>query len=146
MSHSLLIDFNEERERAKLWRILKGLRGKQRVEIAQYRTRRSDRQNRFYWPCFVQPFANFLREQGEAVSELDAHEILKSRYLRKGIVDEKTGEVMEWTRSTTELTTSEFNEYLDKCAAWLADMFGFVFPDSSEYHERDTPAKAAVSD
>lgn len=143
---SLLIDFNNEKDRARLWRVLKRLRGKHRVEVAQYRPRRSDRQNRFYWPCFVQPFADFLKDQGEAVSELDAHEILKSRYLRKAISDPKTGEVMEWTRSTTELSTGEFNEYLDKCAAWLADMFGFIMPNPSDYYERDTPAKAAARD
>lgn len=143
---SLVVDFNDERDRQRLWRVLKRLRGKQRVEIAQYRARRSDRQNRWYWPAFVKPLADFMREQGESVSEADAHEILKMRFLRRGIVDEKTGEVIEYVGSTTTLTTTEFNEYLDKCAAWLADMFGFIFPEPSEYHERDAPAKAAASD
>ena len=146
MSLSLVIDFNEEPDRAKLWRAMRGLRGRHRVEVALYRPRRSDRQNRFYWPAFVQPFAAFLREQGEGVTENDAHEILKMRFLRKTIVDEKTGEAMDYVGSTTTLTTSEFNEYLDRCAAWLADMFGFIFPDPYEYHEKnDSAGKPALS-
>jgi len=136
MAVSTIINFDEAKDRRRLYGVLKRQRGKCRVEICKYRRRRSDRQNRFYWPCFVHPFASFLREQGEAITDEDAHEILKHRFLRREVVDDKTGEVMPYTKSTTELTTTEFNQYLDLCAAWLNDMFGFVMPDPQDYHER----------
>lgn len=118
-----------------------------RVEACQYRQRRTDRQNRFYWPCVVAPFAEFLREQGENVSDDDAHHILKVRHLpRRRIVNRDTGELIGYAKlTTTTLNTEEFNAYLDRCVAWLADMFGFVLPEPSQYHERDEAKEAAAA-
>jgi hypothetical protein len=83
---------------------------------------------------FVSSLADYMRAQGEEISELDAHEILKQRFLRKGVLNKATGEVMEMVRSTTELDTAEFNQYLDSCAAFLREM-GITVPDPMDYHE-----------
>lgn len=117
--------------------ILMSGKGAIRIEIMEHRPRRTDRQNRYYWPCFVQPLADFLREQGDLTEDEEAHELIKAKFLRKTIVNKKTGEVMEYVGSTTDLTTKEFNEYLDRVAFWLADMFGIVVPDPNVYHERE---------
>jgi hypothetical protein len=117
--------------------ILMSGKGSIRIEIMEHRPRRTDRQNRYYWPCFVQPLAEFLREQGDLTEDEEAHELIKAKFLRKTIVNKKTGEVMEYVGSTTDLTTKEFNEYLNRVAFWLADMFGIVVPDPNVYHERE---------
>ena len=114
------------------------LKGVYRFDIRKYRPRRTDRQNSFYWPCFVHPFGQFLREQGQPVTDDEAHEILKHKFLKREVVDESTGEVMTFTGSTTKLDTKEFNEYLDNVAAWLHDFFGVVMPDPTDYHEQDS--------
>jgi hypothetical protein len=80
----------------------------------------------------VHPFAEFLREQGENVTDDDAHQILKTKFLRVVVQDEKAG-WLEYTRSTTSLNTDEFNDYLDRCSAWLFDMFGIQTPDADVY-------------
>ena len=110
------------------------LRGMYRIEVTRYRPRRSDRQNRYYWPVFVKSFAELLRDQGESVTDGEAHEYLKHKFLRKTIT--AGGERQDITRSTTDLTTAEFNIYLDQCAAWLTDMFGIVLPAPGEYREK----------
>ena len=129
----IVIDFNNENERAILYSKMRGLRGKNRITIAKYRRKRSDRQNAFYWPCFVAPFGEFLREQGENVTDDDAHEMLKMKFLRVAVQDAKAGQ-LERTRSTTTLDTQEFNDYLDRASHWLNEMFGIVTPEPDVYH------------
>ena len=132
----IIVNFNDEKERAFLWSKLRGLRGKQRVVVKRYRANRSDRQNRFYWPCFVVPFGQFLRDQGENVTNDDAHEMLKAKFLRVVIHDDKAGP-LECFRSTADLNKSEFNEYLDRCSIWLGEMCGIVTPEPDIYQWKD---------
>jgi hypothetical protein len=131
----LVINFSEPREMALILAKLRELRGLHRITVCAHRKRRSDRQNRYYWPCFVQPFAEFLNGQGEAVTDLEAHEILKTRFNSKTITDKRTGEAMDFPTTTTTLTTVEFNQYLDKCAVFLLDFAGIVVPEPSIYRE-----------
>jgi hypothetical protein len=134
----IIVDFSSQDSKARLWSVLRSCRGKVRVEMCQHRPRRTDRQNRYYWPCFVMPFCAFLKEQGDAVTDTDAHEVLKGQFLR----DTKTikGRKVEYVRSTTKLSTSEFNEYLDQCAAFLASYCDIIVPSPDLYHEREMVA------
>ena len=131
----LVIDMSNPREKAMVLEKIRGLQGMHWISVKQHRQRRSDRQNRWYWPCFVRPFADFLRGQGCGVSDEDAHEILKARFLKRSILSEMTGELLEYVRSTTDLDTQEFNEYLDACRVFLQDYAGIQVPDPSIYHE-----------
>ncbi len=131
-----IVDMSNAVHAAAFLNELKRLRGMYRVDIKRFRQRRSDRQNRYYWPCFVQPFAGFLRDQGENVTADQCHEMLRHKFLCRSVTDHKTGEALEFTASTTLLDTAEFNDYLDRCAHWLADMFGIIVPDPAAYHEQ----------
>jgi disulfide bond formation protein DsbB len=76
----MIIDFDRQGERQMILDKLKELRGRQRVSITKYRPRRSDRQNRYYFPCFVKVFGEYLREQGnDHVSDEDVHEFFKDQ-------------------------------------------------------------------
>ncbi len=115
------------------------LEGQHRFSVKKYRAKRSDRQNRFYWPVFVQPFYEWLKDAGfdEVRTADDAHEMLKYRFLTVDIIDKSTGESIGTTvRSTATLDTKEFNEYLDRCAQFLAEFCGIVVPEPRVYHER----------
>ncbi len=129
-----IIDMNNPRQRVTFINLLRELRGSYRITIVKHRPRRSDRQLRYYWPCFVHEFGKYLRGQGEAYTDDQCHEMLKHKFLRQTFIDPH-GEACDYTRSTSDLTTTEFNEYLDACAAWLSDVFGIVVPEPSEYHE-----------
>jgi hypothetical protein len=136
-----VINFDEPQERAKVAAGVQRLRGRWRITLVRYRPRRTDRQNRYYWPCFVIPFAEWLTEEwGEPHTPDDAHIEFKKLFLSKTMTNRHTGEVKVMLRSTTKLTTSEFNEYLDRCADHLAQFCGIVVPSPSEYHEQTKEA------
>jgi len=144
----VLINFDDPAEKRVLWDFLKTCKGRWRITACRYRRRRSDVQNRYYWGVVVRLFGDFLRDQGEQYTDEDAHEVLKAAFLRKSIVNQETGEIIcETVGSTAKLTTGEFIEYLDKCVAWLADMFHIVVPDPNQYRigtESDEPASHTV--
>ena len=136
----MIANMSDARTKARILNRMRELEGQYRLDVTKYRPRRSDRQNRYYWPSFVSEFAKLLIETGQCDNMAEArqhgHEILKHKFLRREYVDPTTGEVIPYTESTTKLTTAEFNEYLDRCAAWLAEL-GVIVPESSSYHERE---------
>lgn len=130
MAIELEINFNSPRQKRLLYQAMKGLNGLHKVTIAERKRQRSSRQNAYYWAVPVHLFHQFLNEQGEAMTKEQTHELMKAKFLRETVVNHETGEVFgERVKSTTELSTSEFAEYLDQCIAWLADMFDIVCPD-----------------
>lgn len=111
-------------------------KGVYRFELMRHRPRRSDRQNKYYFPCFVEPFAAWLSEEwGEPVSRDEAHGVLKEKFLKIDKWDHSTGEDLSYVRRSSTLNTVEFNEYLDQCAKFLAETCGFVVPEPSVYRE-----------
>lgn len=131
-----IFNLDDPREKRMLLETIRVLAGTFRFSWCRHRKRRSDRQNRYYWPCFVQPFADYMREQdGNYTAEM-AHETFKLMFLATTIIDKKTGHRLTHVRSTTELNTLEFNEYLDNVAKLLADDFGFVVADPDLYREK----------
>ena len=137
-----IINMDDGKMVAAFFNKLRELKGVHRFEVRSHRPRRSDRQNRYYWPCFVHEFGEFLRNQGEELTDDHAHELLKHRFLQRSVTDRKTGELLEYSESTTKLDTKEFNAYLDRCAFWLVDMFDIIVPDPADYYEKDDPCPA----
>lgn len=133
----VIVNLSAPQEKRMLLEKIRGLEGPHRIEIVKHRKRRSDRQNRYYWPCFVQPFADFLRGQGETITDDEAHLLMRAKFLRQTVVNRETGEAIgQRIRSTTELTTEEFNNYLELCAQWLAENFDIVVPEPDVYREQ----------
>jgi hypothetical protein len=138
MPTELIVNLSDAKDKRMLLEMLRALEGPHRVQWCKHRKRRTDRQNRMYWPLVVQPFADFLREQGESYTDDDAHELLKAKFLRVSVANKDTGEVIgEIPRSTTTLTTEEFYDYVEKCVAWLADMFGIECPSPDPYRQAE---------
>ena len=129
MSAEYFVNFDEAHACNVFIIALRRLRGKYRIKITKYRLKRSDKQNKRYWAAIVAQFADWLREQGNEFTNLQAHELLKYRFLRKTFVDTKTGEALDYTRSTTELDTAEFNQFMDAAENWLAEFCGIIVPE-----------------
>jgi hypothetical protein len=139
-------NFSDQAEKRKLFDSISPMEGEYRVEIVRYRARRSDRQNRWYWPAFVEPFADWLSEtQGQTVDPHVAHSIFKETFLRVCVTDadgaalfDAAGDPLMRTRSTTELSTTRFNQYLDECGKLMVDLRVLEeMPDPTIYHERE---------
>jgi hypothetical protein len=141
MATELILDMSNPREKGLLLESVRKLEGWHRITIVKHRRRRTDRQNRYYWPCFVGPFGDYLRAQGHEFTDEMAHEVFKAMFLQTSVCDANTGQVLTYTRSSADLSTVDFNEYLDKCAAFLASDCGIVVPEPDAYHE---PAEATA--
>ncbi len=132
----MIVNLDEPREKQMLLQTIRAMNGRKRFSWCEHRARRSDRQNRYLWPCFVQPFGDYLRGHGnEHFTDEMAHAVLKEMFLKTTVIDAETGQEFTYTRSSTELNTVEFNEYLDKIAAFLVTECGFVVPEPNLYRE-----------
>lgn len=91
---------------------------------AQGKTR-SERENRYYWPVVVGILAE---ETGN--TPLGMHEVLKweCNEHQTAVVNGKRYEI---PKTTTEMTTGEFEEYLTRCRAWASDQ-GYFIPLPNE--------------
>jgi len=100
--------------------------GEFEVTICKKSKHRSTQQNRWWW-CCVTILSNEL-----GYSKDQMHEICKFKFLKHELVDEKTGEVFEYLKSTTELTTTEFSTLIESLIQWSAETFNCVLPYPNE--------------
>lgn len=97
----------------------------QRIEliIRKPKSKRSTLQNNYYWGVVVELLSS---ELGYDQDEL--HEILKYKFLKK----ESALNGMEYVKSTTKLTTGEFEDYLEKIRRWSAEFLNINVPEPNE--------------
>ena len=92
------------------------------VTIDKKRKKRSRRENNYYWAVPVAIVAEFTGFTSE-----EAHESLKWLFLKK-----KNEVGIETCRSTTELSTVEFEEYCSKIRQYFAETFQLDIPEPNE--------------
>ena len=82
---------------------------------------RSNPQNKSYWKLCVEPLAEFL----EGYTRPEVHELLKYKFLSETrYVRNRAGrmEEVKVTKSTRDLTTSEFNEFMEQIRVWASQL------------------------
>jgi hypothetical protein len=102
------------------------------ISIEKRRKKRSNNQNAFYWLVIDMMRDGFNNTLGENVGVQEVHEFLKNRFLFKEIVNENIGEVVKMPKSTTELSTIEFEEYLENIRAFGLEFLGITIPMPNE--------------
>jgi len=109
---------------------LKQFAGKSvKVTVEKWKKQRSLQQNKYYFGSLILQVIDALVENGYPRSELNAeivHEMLKAKFLKKDLASEITGDVINITGSTATLTTTEFMDYIDDIARWMAEYLGSV--------------------
>jgi len=85
--------------------------------LEKWRQSRSDNQNRYYWGVVVRMIADEL-----GYSDEEAHEAIKWEFLRK------LGVRITTVRSTADLSTVEFEEYLSKVRTWASIELNIMIP------------------
>jgi hypothetical protein len=98
------------------------------------RKQRSLPQNAYYWGVICDMVKQGLYEAGyRSVKTSDnAHEVMKNLFLKKRIVNEDTGEVIETIGSTASLTTEAFIIYVEEIIQWAAEYLGIEIPLPNE--------------
>ena len=122
----LLINFDNEEDKKKLFSIMKVLKGEHAVAIKKKRANRSGSQNRYYWSVVI---AYISEETGFTKEE--AHQIMGRMFLKyvKSVPD-GTEEV--FVRSTTSLNTLEMTEYIESIRTFALSELGTYIPDPNE--------------
>jgi hypothetical protein len=92
------------------------------VTVRKVRKQRSDRQSRYYWGVVVDMLAQFCGYDREAM-----HEALKWKFLRL-----EADSPLPTVRSTTDLSTKEFEDYLDCVRTWAGADLGVNIPLPNE--------------
>lgn len=109
------------------------LQGVWEMTLTRRRFNRSLNQNSYYWVAVVAPFVEWLHDEwGESIEPEQAHEMLKQKIL--GVkYKEIGGQAVVITPTSHNLDTAEFTDYIEKCAAWLAEFCGIVVVSSDVF-------------
>lgn len=107
------------------------------LTVGEFKSKRTNPQNRYYFGVVVVLIAAALKEAGwepATCTKEVVHEMLKREFLT---VDEhvKDGVFLKRTRSTTELTTEEFSTYIEHCARFAAENLSVTIPAPNEQME-----------
>ena len=94
--------------------------------------KRSNQQNKYYWGVCI----NMIHEH-TGQDEDDIHEFLKGKFnaVEFEIPRKDTGEVIDHAtigRTTTRMSTIEFNEYVEKIQMWASEFLNIVIPDPNQ--------------
>ena len=133
MVTELFTNFSSVQSRAILLMVISRLRGGWMVTFKRAGRKRTLAQNNLYHGVYIPAFINHLRQQGQVVSHTLTHEMLKRKFLSVPVCDANGELIGEATRSTTELTTVEFNEFLNQIEAWMYHEFGITLPGIVQY-------------
>jgi hypothetical protein len=95
--------------------------------------KRSSPQNRYYHGLLVPLMQQGSKDLfGEVWSMTKAHEHLKNKFLFHESVNQKTGEIIQTPKSTTELTTTEWEIYMTEIRIYLLENFDIEAPEPNE--------------
>lgn len=88
---------------------------------------RSKRQNAYYWGVVIPAIKSVFTSYGEPVDDEEAHIYAKVHIgkLKKVIVD-PDGEKVATVKSTSRMTTQEFEDYMTQCRQWASAQGVFV--------------------
>ena len=101
------------------------LEGTVQLTIDRRKTPRSMRQNRYYWGVVIQVLLDFMGDVEPGADE-DLHRALCSMFLT-----DKAYKIPK-IKSTSSLSTKEFEDYLEKIRIWAAKDLQVVIPLPNE--------------
>lgn len=130
MNNNTIINMDEFKQ------LFYGLKnGKYHLTLKDAR-KRSISQNRYYSGVVVSLVRTGLYEAGfdEVRTNDDAHEVLKGLFNKKEVVNKITGEVITTVLSTTELSISEFDKYIERICKWAAEYLAVVIPAPNQVY------------
>jgi hypothetical protein len=95
------------------------------VSVTKWRKPRSDNQNSYYWGCVIE-----LLSEHSGYTPDEMHEALKQLFLT-----DKTLQIPK-VKSTTDLNTLEFEEFLSKVRIWASVELQCNIPFPREYENQ----------
>jgi hypothetical protein len=106
------------------------------IVVRKIYSKRSNQQNSYYRGYIIPEFVKgFTDTTGEHITQEQAHEFLKGKFLTKEFTNKLTGEVENMVGSTKTLTTVEFMEYIAECSRFIGEWFNITILDPNEQAE-----------
>lgn len=103
------------------------------ITIKERKRARSNSQNAFYHAVIIPHMMELLRDFGNDVDHDMTHEFCKAMFMPpSGIKKTKIGKITHEARSTTWISTVDFEEYLERVRVFAAEN-GYVLPFPNEY-------------
>jgi hypothetical protein len=129
-----VINGNLKRNRNLILNALETFEGQEVIlTIQKAKKRRSNPQNSFYHGVVIPIMQQALKDAGYLMTNESVHDMLKLRFLKESIlVNENTGEYIERIKSTTELTTTQFAEYILDIQKFAVEYFNVQIPDPNQ--------------
>lgn len=119
--------------RSEMNEVLQSFEGKEwTLTIEKKKKSRSLNQNAYYWGVVIPMVRAGLHDLGMKLSRQEVHELLKLKFLKKEIINENTGEVFEYIGGSSELTTTEFMDYIAELQQWSAEYLNIEIPSPNE--------------
>ena len=101
------------------------LDGPVRITVRKESKDRSSIQNRYYWGVVVALISDYT-----GFFKHETHEVLKWMFLKDMQVF--NGKIYEFSTSTTDLTTAEFEEYQSSIRTWASAELNLYIPKPNE--------------
>jgi len=95
------------------------------LTIQEYRPKRSNQMNQYYWGVVVKIISDYTGYTKE-----ETHELLKQTFLKKKIL--VNDEWYDTTESTTKMNNQEMLEFIENVKQWAAQTFYLYIPDPHE--------------
>jgi hypothetical protein len=129
-----VINGNLKRNRNLILNALETFEGQEVIlTIQKAKKRRSNPQNSFYHGVVIPIMQQALKDAGYLMTNESVHDMLKLRFLKESIlVNEESGEYIERIKSTTELTTTQFAEYILDIQKFAVEYFNVQIPNPNE--------------
>jgi hypothetical protein len=103
------------------------------ITIEKAKKQRSNQQNRFYYGCILPIVKSCLKEAGHILNDESVHDLIKLKFLKETLfINEATGEVVERIKSTTELSTSQFMDFLAEINNFTQEYFNVTLPSPND--------------
>ena len=103
------------------------------LTIDKVKKKRSNNQNRFYWGCLIPLMQKGAKDMwGESWSIDKAHKHLSKLFVFHESVNVKTSEITQTPKSTTELTTTDWEVYVTEIRIYLLENFDIEAPEPNE--------------
>jgi hypothetical protein len=124
----LIIDFNKNSEKQRLFNHLKELKGT--VYVTLERETRSSNLNKYYFGVVVK-----LISQHTGMTSSEVHLELKKRFIPVFFRDRYKRQEVIYGGGTAYLTNKQFWEYIEHCVIFAQDFFDIYIPQPNEIIE-----------
>ena len=112
---------------------IKNLAGKLiKITIERRYNKRSLSQNAYWHGVVVSKVREGLAAKGFIFTAKEVHELLRLKFAVAEKVNEDTGEVIEYIKSTSEMSVGEFMDFMSEVSIWADKAHNIEIPQPGE--------------